>query len=98
MSEDRYQRTILARSQPMSELSDSPPDDVPTDPDSALEACRKADLVEGQWCYDVRAGYARIKSLSQNAVIFRTETGQKTAIDPVELYKSYRQNCIYPIT
>jgi hypothetical protein len=66
-----------------------------TDPESALNACQDAGLVEGQWCYDVRAGYVRIDSLTTNAVIFVTETGQKTALNgPIELYKSYRNESI----
>jgi hypothetical protein len=65
------------------------------DPESALNACREAGLVEGKWCYDVWAGYVRIKSLTTDAVIFVTETGQTTGLNsPTTLYKSYQKDDI----
>lgn len=69
--------------------------DPRTDPESALTACRAAGFVEGKWCYDSRAGYVRIETLTTDAVVFVTETGQKTALDsPIKLYESYRNDSI----
>ncbi len=69
-----------------------------TDPEDALDACRKAGLREGQWVSDVRAGRCRITTLTATTVTLVPESGQPLdAGDAADLWKSYRRGSISPV-
>lgn len=76
------------------------PTDERTDPAHALEGCREYGLTEGegQWIYDLRAGYLQLQTLSPTYVTAVSESGQFIVIGTaVDLYNMCRSNSIYPI-
>jgi hypothetical protein len=76
---------------------DSPSDESRT-AEECLAACRQAGFAEGQWFYDVRAGYSTLDTLRATRVIARTEHGHPIAIGTaVDLYDWYQSGSIYPI-
>lgn len=77
------------------------PTDERTDPAHALEGCREYGLTEGegQWIYDLRAGYLQLQTFTPTHVTAVSESGQFIVIGTaVDLYNMCRSNSIYPIS
>lgn len=85
---------------PTSDGQEELPTEKRTDPVHALEGCREYGLTEGegQWIYDLRAGYLRLHTLTPTHVTAVSESGHLIVIGTaVDLYDMCRSNSVYPI-